>query len=216
VRGLRAFCARVLGVFGRARQERELAEELEAHIQMHVDDCVRAGMTPEAARRDAVAKLGGVEATQELVRDRRRVPFLETALRDLRNSFAHNIRNIEKPLVAYVAALPNNERQSYQARFWPIVAAIDPVQPIDSLSDKSKLDEVFAKKPKAILWLGFLELVARLDAHRRAVKQLRIRESIGLRDRLMGMTAKELDSTSTFQISAWMASLALQKKIPEN
>ncbi len=84
MRGLRAFFARVAGVFGRSRQERELAEELEAHLQMHVEDAVRAGMTREAARRDAVLKLGGVEATQESLRDRRRVPVVETALRDLR------------------------------------------------------------------------------------------------------------------------------------
>ena len=61
-----------------------MAEELESHIQMHVDDAVRAGMTPEEARRDAVQKLGGVEATKEAVRDRRRLPFFETAWRDLR------------------------------------------------------------------------------------------------------------------------------------
>jgi predicted permease len=84
VRGLRGFFARIAGMFGRTRQERELAEELDSHIQMHVDDAVRAGMTPEEARRDAVRKLGGVDATKEAVRDRRRLPFVETAWRDLR------------------------------------------------------------------------------------------------------------------------------------
>ncbi len=84
MRPLHALFARLAGVFGRARQERELAEELETHVQLHVGDAVRAGMTPEEARRDALAKLGGIAATQELVRDRRRVPFFETALRDLR------------------------------------------------------------------------------------------------------------------------------------
>ncbi len=84
VRPLRVLFARVAGLFGRARQERDLADELDSHIQMHVDDAVRAGMTPEAARREAIARLGGIEATQESVRDRRRVPFLETGLRDLR------------------------------------------------------------------------------------------------------------------------------------
>ena len=84
MRALRAFLARAFGVFGRARQERELAEELEAHVQMHVDDAVRAGMAPDEARREALRKLGGFDTTRELVRDRRRVPFLESALRDLR------------------------------------------------------------------------------------------------------------------------------------
>ena len=40
-----------------------MAEELESHIQMHVDDAVRAGMTTEEARREAVRKLGGLEPT---------------------------------------------------------------------------------------------------------------------------------------------------------
>ena len=84
MRGLRAFFVRVAGVFGRSRQERELAEELEAHLQMHTEDNLRAGMSPEDARRDAARKLGGLEATKESLRDRRRVPFVETALRDLR------------------------------------------------------------------------------------------------------------------------------------
>jgi putative ABC transport system permease protein len=84
VRGLRAFFVRVAGVFGRSRQERELAEELETHLQMHTEDNVRAGMAPEEARRQAALRLGGLEATKESLRDRRRVPFVETALRDLR------------------------------------------------------------------------------------------------------------------------------------
>ena len=84
MRPLRGFLARAAGLFGRARQEREMAEELESHIQMHVDDAVRAGRTPEEARREAVRRLGGVDATKEAVRDRRRLPFFETAWRDLR------------------------------------------------------------------------------------------------------------------------------------
>jgi len=92
MRSLRALVARALGLFGRAGQERDLAEELESHVQMHVDDAVRAGMSPEAARREALTRLGGFDATRELVRDRRRVPLLESALRDLR--FA--IRSLRK------------------------------------------------------------------------------------------------------------------------
>ncbi len=84
MKSVRGFVARVAGLFGRSRQEREMAEELESHIQMHVDDAVRAGMAPEEARREAVRKLGGLEPTKEAVRDRRRLPFFETAWRDLR------------------------------------------------------------------------------------------------------------------------------------
>ena len=38
---------------------------------MHTADNLRAGMSPENARRDALLKLGGVEQTKESYRERR-------------------------------------------------------------------------------------------------------------------------------------------------
>jgi predicted permease len=67
-----------------AQRERELADEIEGHLQMHIDDNIRRGMTPELARRDAILKLGGVESTKQAYRERRTVPFLENLLRDVR------------------------------------------------------------------------------------------------------------------------------------
>jgi len=58
-------------VFTRARRERDLAAELESHLQLHIDDNLRAGMTPADARRRALVALGGVEQTKERVRDAR-------------------------------------------------------------------------------------------------------------------------------------------------
>jgi len=84
VRRLRAFFVRLFGISRRARQEREAAEELEAHLEMHAADNIRSGMTPEAARKQALQKLGGIEPTRELLRDQRRIPVVETAWRDLR------------------------------------------------------------------------------------------------------------------------------------
>lgn len=45
---------------------------------------MRAGMSLERARREALMKLGGVEQTKENYRERRGLPFLEVALQDLR------------------------------------------------------------------------------------------------------------------------------------
>lgn len=69
MRYFRARLIQLAGSFDRARCNRELAEELESHIQMHVDDNLRTGMTPAAARRDALMKLGGVQQTAERCRD---------------------------------------------------------------------------------------------------------------------------------------------------
>ncbi|MFN8090894.1 MAG: ABC transporter permease [Vicinamibacteria bacterium] len=84
MRALRAFLRRLAGLFGRDRRERELAEEIESHLQMHVDDNVRAGMTPEEARRDALLRLGGVESTKEAWRDRSTFPVVDHLVRDAR------------------------------------------------------------------------------------------------------------------------------------
>ena len=84
MRQLRAWLVRLRGLFERARAERELAEELELHLEMHVEDNVRAGMTPDEARRQALIKLGGVEQAKERYRERRSLPLLETLWQDAR------------------------------------------------------------------------------------------------------------------------------------
>ena len=84
MRWLRGWLLRVGGFIRRARRERELAAEIETHLQMHIEDNLRAGMSAEEARREALMKLGGVEQTKEIYRDRRGLPLLETVFQDLR------------------------------------------------------------------------------------------------------------------------------------
>jgi putative ABC transport system permease protein len=81
---LRAWFSRLAALFGKQRSERELAAEMESHLQLHIDDNVRAGMSPGQARREAIMKLGGVEQTKENYRERRGLPLLEVFLQDLR------------------------------------------------------------------------------------------------------------------------------------
>jgi putative ABC transport system permease protein len=84
MRGLKAWLLRLGGVFGRSASERELAEEVESNLQMHIEDNLRKGMSAEQARRVALMRLGGVEQTKELYRERRGLPLLETVLQDVR------------------------------------------------------------------------------------------------------------------------------------
>jgi predicted permease len=84
MRPLRAWCLRFAALFHKEQRDRELAEELESHLQMHIEDNLRSGMKPEEARRQALIKLGGVEQTKERYRDRRGIPLVETVLQDLR------------------------------------------------------------------------------------------------------------------------------------
>jgi predicted permease len=84
MRQLRAMLIRIAELFRKHRGEHELAAEMESHLQLHIEDNLRAGMNAEQARRQALIKLGGLEQTKEIYRDRKGLPFLETLLRDFR------------------------------------------------------------------------------------------------------------------------------------
>ena len=93
MRQLRAWLLRLKGLFSKDARERELADEIESHLQLHVDDNIRAGMSPSEARRVAVMKLGGVDQTKEAYRDRATIPFLESVVQDLRFTFRQLRKN---------------------------------------------------------------------------------------------------------------------------
>src|ERR671913_903497 len=84
MRRLRAWAWRVAALFNGARSDRDIADEIEAHLRMHADDNVRAGLTPEEARRQAVLAFGGVQTLTEQYRDRRSVPVITATLQDMR------------------------------------------------------------------------------------------------------------------------------------
>ena len=83
MRTLRRWLHRSGGLF-RSRQARELQAELNAHLQLHIDDNQRRGLSPDEARRQALVALGGVAQTTEAYADQRTLPLVETVLKDLR------------------------------------------------------------------------------------------------------------------------------------
>jgi predicted permease len=100
MRALRAMFVRLAGLFGRRRDDFD--EELAAHVEMHVEDGVRAGLSEEEARRRALIRLGGVEQARQGYRERRGMPGVESILRDLRRA----LRTLERnPAVTAVAIL---------------------------------------------------------------------------------------------------------------
>src|SRR5947209_17321336 len=71
MRRLRRLWMRLRATIGSGHCDRDFGDELESILQMHVEDNLRRGMTPEEARRQAHIGLGGVEQVQQIARDRR-------------------------------------------------------------------------------------------------------------------------------------------------
>lgn len=91
--GAREIFLRLRALVRRAAADRDLAEELQFHLDMETEKLVRAGLDPDEARRRARVAFGGVERHKEEVRAIRGMRWLEDlaadirfALRDLRRS----------------------------------------------------------------------------------------------------------------------------------
>ena len=98
MRQLRRFVKRLTSWSRTERDEERLRAEIEEHLAFQIADNLRAGLSPDEARRQAVLKFGAVEAIKENCRDQRGLPFIETllldsryALRRLRNSPAFTV-----------------------------------------------------------------------------------------------------------------------------
>ena len=68
--------------FADGTRDRQLGDELESIVSMHIDEYLRNGMTREEARRRALIEVGGVEQIRQAVRDDRGFPQLEGWARD--------------------------------------------------------------------------------------------------------------------------------------
>ncbi len=84
MRALRAWLWRIAGFLRPVRGDREFADELASHLELHVADELRAGRSPAEARRRALAAFGSIAAVREAHRDRRGLPALESLGLDLR------------------------------------------------------------------------------------------------------------------------------------
>jgi putative ABC transport system permease protein len=99
---MRILISRLLGLFRKQRQERELDEELRAHLEMLTEENLRKGMSPENARCAALRSFGGVERTKERYREQRGVPALESFFQDIRYGLRGLLRNPGFAAVAIV------------------------------------------------------------------------------------------------------------------
>jgi len=89
---LRRFARLCRNLLRRSALERDLDAEVRSYVQMLADEKMKSGARPDAARREAIIELGGVEQVKEEVRDVRVGHFLDTVLQDVR----HGLRMFAK------------------------------------------------------------------------------------------------------------------------
>ncbi len=75
---------RIANLFRRSRLDREIAAELQSHIDLRTDDNIARGMSPTEARREAVLRFGNPTSTRERVAAADADLTLENFLRDIR------------------------------------------------------------------------------------------------------------------------------------
>jgi predicted permease len=81
IRGLIEGFSRLVAVLRKRKLDEEFDEELAAHIDLLTEENKRRGMSPIEARRQAIWRIGGVNAAREIQREARGLPRLENVIR---------------------------------------------------------------------------------------------------------------------------------------
>lgn len=130
------------GLLPNKRREHDLADEIESHLQLHIDENLLRGMTREDARREAIMRLGGVESTKQIYRERRTVPVIENMFQDFRFALRQLRKNPGFTITAvFVLALGMS---ASVANFAFVDAAL--IKPLP-YRDQSRLIGVFESSP---------------------------------------------------------------------
>jgi len=90
---LRTLIARLTALFRRRTLDADLDEELRVHIDLAIAENLKRGMSPEAAKTQALRSFGGLTQTRERYRVERGLPWLETLAQDLRFAIRMLVKN---------------------------------------------------------------------------------------------------------------------------
>jgi len=93
---------RARSLFQRSTVERDLARELQSHVDQQIDEYVSRGMSPDAARQAALREFGGIARFQDEVRDTWHTSVVSDLRRDLRYSW-RGLRR--RPLLLVISVL---------------------------------------------------------------------------------------------------------------
>src|SRR5436853_5973441 len=81
---VRAWFSRLFGLFRKNRRDAEMAEEIQAHVDLLTERNIAAGMNATDARNAALQQFGGVEQIKEIAREQRVWRWADEFLQDIR------------------------------------------------------------------------------------------------------------------------------------
>lgn len=81
---MRAFLSRLVDVVFRGSRDKRLSEEVQAHLDLLIDDFIASGLSPDEAQLAARKAFGGVEQVKHVYRDQRGFRPLDEFMQDLR------------------------------------------------------------------------------------------------------------------------------------
>ena len=84
---------RIMTLGRRTQMEREIEAELREHMQMCIDDNMAAGMSREAAEREARLRFGSPVSARERVSQEDAALGIESLWRDLRMALRGSLKN---------------------------------------------------------------------------------------------------------------------------
>jgi predicted permease len=90
---LRTLVARLTAIFRSRQLDADLDEELRVHIDLAIAESLKRGMSPEAAKTEALRAFGGLTQTRERYRVERGFPWLEPLAQDLRFAVRMLVKN---------------------------------------------------------------------------------------------------------------------------
>jgi len=147
---LRAIALRIAALLRARRKEEDIAAEIDSHLAMHVEDGIRAGLSPQEARRQALIRLGGAEQVRQAWRERCGLPWVENLWRDLRFSRRMLWKN---PGFSAVAALTLALGIGANTAIFSLVNALF-LKPLP-FPHSEQLVRVFARGPSGHYGAGF-------------------------------------------------------------
>src|SRR3954468_8422038 len=81
---VRAWFSRLFGLFRKNRRDAEMAEEIQAHVDLLTERNIAVGMNATDARNAALREFGGVEQIKEIAREQRVWRWADEFVQDIR------------------------------------------------------------------------------------------------------------------------------------